>query len=162
LFVGAGAVELAVAGGGVEVFRRVFGQDQGVRREERSVGWAAQEAEGLGVVVFGVVGWVEEDDVDGVGGLGEALEKGGRAAVFEGEASGDIEVRQVRLEGLQGGCGFFGEEGVGRATGDGFDADGAGSGEEIGEAAALDTGAEDVEEGLAEAVAGGASAGAGR
>lgn len=44
---------------------------------------------------------------------------------------------------------------VDRAAAEGFDADGAGAGEDVEEARASDGGAEDVEECFAEAVAGG-------
>lgn len=51
---------------------------------------------------------------------------------------------------------IFDEGYVGGAAAEGFDADGAGPGEDVEEARAYDAGAEDVEEGFAKAVAGGA------
>jgi hypothetical protein len=160
LFVEAGAGETAVLRGWLEVFGGVFGEDEGVGGEDGGVGGAAEEAEGLGVGVFVVVGWVEEDDVEGIE-LEQACEQGGGSAVFEGVVAGDGEVGEVGFEGFEGGRSFFGEEGVGCPAGDGLDADGTGSGEEVGEATAFDARTEDVEEGFAEAVAGGAGQGAG-
>lgn len=50
---------------------------------------------------------------------------------------------------------IFDEDGFGGAAAEGFDADGAGAGEDVEEARACDGGAEDVEEGFAQAVTGG-------
>ncbi len=155
LLVETGAGEASVAVGGLEALGGVFGEDEGVWREDGVVGGAAEETKGLGVVVFGVVRWVEEDDVER-GELGEALQQGGGSAVFEGVAGGNPEGGEIGSEGFERGWGFFREEDVGGSAREGFDADGTGAGEKIGEPAVGDARGEDVEEGFAEAVAGGA------
>ena len=66
---------------------------------------------------------------------------------------------EVFAEGGEGGGGVFAEPDVGCSAGEGFDAYGSGAGVEVDEAGAFDAGLEDVEEGLAEAVAGGAGGG---
>jgi len=107
--------------------------------------------------------WIEEDEVDGVGELGEleeTLEQGAGAAVFKGEAGGDLEGGEVGAQRGEGGGGVLGEPDVGGAAAEGLDADCAGAGVEIEETAIGDARGEDVEEGLAEAVAGGAGGGA--
>lgn len=139
----------------------VFGDDEGVGGQEGSAADAAEEAEGGLVLVSGLVGWVEVHDVytggAGWGGqFGEALEEGSGAAVFEGVAVGDVEGGEVGAEGSEGEVGVFGEPDVGCSAGDGLDAYGAGAGVEVDEAAAGDARGDDVEEGFAEAVAGGA------
>jgi hypothetical protein len=161
--VGAGLVEGSIAGGEWS-FAGVLGDDEGIRGEELAASGAAEEVQGRFVLDLEVVGRVEEEDVDGAGwgldGLAEAVEKGSGAAVFEGVALGDLEGREIRAEGGDGGGGLLGEPDVESAAADGLDADGAGAGVEIDEAAAFNTRGEDVEEGLAEAVAGGAGFGA--
>ena len=65
----------------------MLGYDEGVGSEDFAAGGAAEEAEGLGVVGFALVGWVDEHDVDGALKL---LQKLGHAAVFKGVAAGDF------------------------------------------------------------------------
>ena len=166
MFVGARAdqravffAELELAPGGV------FGDHQGVGREERLVGGASEEAEGLGVGVFEIVGWVEVDEVGGLRGeeFGEALEELSRAAVFHGVGGcWDFEGGEIGTESFQGRDGVLAEEDMGGAAAEGFDADGAGAGVKVEEAAAGEAWGEDVEEGFAEAIAGGAGGVAGR
>ena len=151
--------EDAVAGGELEFgFGGVLGDDEGVWGEELAAGGAAEEAEGLGVVGFALVGRVEEDDVDG--DL-EFLQELGDAAIFQRVAAGDFEGGEVGAERLQGGCAVFCEPDAACATADGLDADGAGAAVEIDEITAGQARGDDVEEGLAESVAGGAGGGAG-
>ena len=64
------------------------------------------------------------------------------------------------MEGGEGRGLIFSEPDVGGSAAEGLDADGTGSGVEVDEAAGVETGGEDVEEGLAEAVAGRPSGGA--
>lgn len=156
LFVDSGAGQGAVAVGELEGgFGGVFGYDEGAGGEH---GLAAEEAEGLGVGFFVVVGGVEEDEVDR---LRETLEQRHHAAVFEGVATGDFEVLQVGAEGFEGRTAVLGEVDVSGSAADGFEAHGSGAGEEVYETAAGDARREDIEQGFAEAVAGGAGVGAG-
>lgn len=136
-------------------FAAVLGDDEGVGSEEGFAAGAAEEAEGGLVLVGGLVGWVEVDDFDG-GSFGEALEEGSSASVFEGVAVGDLEGGEVGAEGGQGEVGVFRKPDVGGSAGDGLDADGSGAGVKIDKAAGGDAWRDDVEEGFAEAVAGGA------
>ena len=92
--------------------------------------------------------------------FGEALEERAGAAVFEGVAVDDLEGGEVGAEGSEGRLGVFGEPDVCGATADGFDADGSGAGVEVDKAALGDAWREDVEEGFAQAVAGGTGRGA--
>lgn len=158
----------------------MLGDDEGAGGEEDLGAGAAEEGKGVGVVGGGDVGGIEEDDVervDGgfaggwvgrqVGGLGdqlvdESFEGGDGAARFEGVAGADAEGVEVGAEGGEGGVGAFGEEDVGGSAAKGLDADGSGAGVEVGEAGVADAGLEDVEEGFAEAVAGGTGAVAAR
>jgi hypothetical protein len=132
LFVDARAGESAVARGRLEVFGGVLRQDERVGGEDCGVGRAAEEAERLSVRIFVFVGWVEEDDVEGVE-LEQTREELGRTAIFEGVVASNLQGGEIRLEAFEGGRRLLGEEGMGRAAGDGFDADSAGAGEEIGE-----------------------------
>ena len=155
----------------------VFGDDEGLGGEEVGGAGAAEEIEGGGVFDGGVVGRVEEDEVEGEvgvrreddtrgrrgdGGAGEAVEGGGGAALFDGDAADDAERGEVGAEGAEGDGAALGEEDVGGAAAEGLDADGAGAAVEVGEAGVGDAGREDVEEGLAEAIAGGPGGVAGR
>ena len=134
----------------------MLGDDEGLRRE---AGGTTEEAESLGVGFFVFVGWVEVEEVDA--GWREALEERHGAAVFHGEGLRDVEGGEVCAEGFEGGRGVFGEEDVAGSAAEGFDADGAGAGIEIDEGGVGEARGEDVEEGFAEAVTGGAGGGAG-
>lgn len=74
---------------------------------------------------------------------------------------GDAEGGEVGAEGFEGGGGVFGEPDVAGSAGEGFDAYGSGASVEVEEGATFEAGSEDVEEGFAEPVAGGAGGGAG-
>ncbi len=113
LLVNAAAGEASVAFGGLEAFGGVFGKDEGVGGEDVGVYGAAEETQGLGVVVFGVVGRVEKDEVKRVLELREALEERGGTAVFHAIAACDLEGGEVGFEGFEGRWGVFGEEDVG-------------------------------------------------
>ena len=73
-----------------------------------------------------------------------------------------LRAAQVGADGGQRRRGFFREPDVGGAAADRLDADRAGAGVEVDEAGPGDARREDVEEGLAQAVAGGARAAAAR
>jgi hypothetical protein len=68
----------------------------------------------------------------------------------------EAEGAEIFAQGAEGGRGVLDEDDVGRAAAEGLDADGSGAGEEIGEDSVSDARSEDIEEGLAEAVRGGA------
>ena len=76
----------------------MLSDDEGAGGQEGTVGLAAEEAEGLGIGLFFVIGRVEVDDVDWGGGFGEALQQSHHAAVFEGISAGDFKVGQVGAE----------------------------------------------------------------
>lgn len=153
-------MECAGSGGRVE-FAEVFGDDDGIGREQREA-FAAEEGEG-GLVCFGVVvGRVEEDDA-GPGSTichliagGETAEGSGDVVRLDGVAAADAERGEVGADGAQGVCGVFDKNNVGGSAADGLDADGPRAGVEIEEDGAGDARSEHVEEGFAQAVAGGA------
>jgi hypothetical protein len=120
----------------------------------------AEEAEDAVVLRFFGVGRVDEDEIEwGVGRfvlVGDFLEG---AEGVEGEdlgSAGDCEGFEVAANQDSGGGVVFDEDDFEGAAAEGFDANGAGAGEDIEKAGARDVGAEDVEEGFAKAVAGGA------
>ena len=123
----------------------MFGDDEGVRCEERAVGIAAEEAERLGVGFFLEVGWIEVDGVQGRRGFAQALEQRHDPSVFQRVTPGYLQICQVGPEGFEGWPGIFGEEDVRGSSADGFEPYGAGSGEEVGEAGRRDARAENVE-----------------
>ncbi len=133
--------------------RGVFGDDKGFRVKTFSSGGAAQKAEGLGVGVFVFVRRVEEDEVDG---LREFLEERHYAPSVDRVASGDAKSGEVNVQGFEGGRGVFGEPDVACAAAKGFDPYGSGASVKVGKCGAGQAGRENVEQGLAQAVAGGA------
>ncbi len=166
LFERPGLRERAVAGAEGRL-AAVFGDDQRTGGEDADAADAAQQVEGVGVVGLGLPGRVEVDEVEelgcagGLGGLfGEAFEEGAGAALVDGHTAIDPKGFEVGAECGEGWVGALGEEDVGCAAAERLDADGAGAGVEVGEAAAVEARREDVEEGLAQAVAGGTRAGA--
>jgi len=86
---------------------------------------------------------------------GEFLEGGEGVGGEDGVTGGDFEGVEILADEFRGGRMILDEGYVGGAAAEGLDADGAGAGEDIKEAGANDTGAEDIEEGFAEAIAGG-------
>src|SRR5712692_4458805 len=95
----------------------------------------------------------------------------GRAGVFSSRQHGEaaksvhgehghasIDAQRFEIAANQRGSGgvIFDEDDFGSAAAEGFDADGAGSGEKIDESRAEDVGGQHVEERFAQAVAGGA------
>ncbi len=154
-------MEAAEAGGQLGL-AAVLGDDAGARGEERFGAGAAKEGEGGGVLGGGNVGRVEEDEVKGIGAGEQAGDEGGYAAVIEGVAGGDVHGLEVLAKSGEGGAVAFGEEDVGGAAAEGLDADSSSAGVKVGESGAGKGWRENVEEGLAEAVAGGAGAGSTR
>jgi hypothetical protein len=172
-FVGLGGLVLEEAEGGV-----ALAEDAGLQEAADALGqiesaamlgdyeaalaekWGgAEEAEDAVVLRFFGVGRVEEDEIEwGVGRfvlVGDFLEG---AEGVEGEdlrAGSDCEGCEVATDQASGGGVVFDEDDFEGAAAEGFDANGAGAGEDIEETRAGDVGAEDVEEGFAEAVAGG-------
>ncbi len=135
----------------------MFGDDAGAWSEDGGGASAAQQSEGVGVLVGGFVGRVEKDEIEGVDGrsVEEAGEEGGGGALVNGDAGVDFERGEVGAEGGEGGGGAFDQMDMGGAAAMGLDPDGAGAGVKVGKAGAGDGWAEDVEEGLAEAIGGG-------
>jgi hypothetical protein len=135
----------------------VLGDDEAALAEE----WGgAKEAEDAVVLRFFGVGRVDEDEIEwGVGRpvlVGDFLES---AEGVEGEdlrAAGDREGCEVATDQDSGGGVVFDEDGFEGAAAEGFDANGAGAGEDIEETGARDVGTKDVKEGFAKTVAGGA------
>ncbi len=77
----------------------MFSDDEGLGREELFGAGTAEEREGGFVLGLGFVGWVEEDNVERGGELGEVLEEGSCAAVFDGVGAGDFERGEGGAEG---------------------------------------------------------------
>ncbi len=146
-------------------FAAVFGDDEGVGGEDDSAASAAKEMQGVGVFGFGFPGGIEVDEVEEIGGagfgggflrsLGGTFEQGAGSAFFDGVGVRDLQGLEVGADGSEGGFGLLGEEDLHGSAAESLDADGSGAGVEVGEAAVGDAGREDVEEGLAQAVAGG-------
>ena len=135
----------------------MLGDYEAALAEERG---GAEEAEGAVVLNFFGVGGIDEDEIEWcVGGFvagGEFFE-GAEGVEGEDKGSGlDFEGCEIAPDESGGGSVVFDEDDFDGAAAYGFDADGAGAGEDVEEARAGDVGAEDVEEGFAEAVAGGA------
>lgn len=126
---------------------------------ETEKGRVAEEAEDAIVFLFFGVRRVDEDEIEGrVGGLVAGSEFFEGAESIEREDLGfglDFERGEIAADQGGGGGVVFDEEGLRGAATESFDADGAGAGEDVEEARAGDFGCEDVEEGFAQAVAGG-------
>ena len=131
----------------------MFDDDDAARGDEvRGV----EEFEDFLVVGGFFVGWVEEDEI-GEQAAGchsfEAANGGGLDQFGGGE---DVEGFEIFADQARGLGARFDENCFARAAADGFDADGSGAGEEVDEKGFFDGRAEDVEEGFAQAIAGGA------
>ena len=135
----------------------VFGDNQAAWREKRR---GAKKGEDAAIFFGGSVGRIEENDVErsACGSMlrGKALQAPQRVELENACASADAQRIEILLnKGGSGGM-VFDEHNFAGAAAEGLDADGAGAGEEVEEAAAGDAFGQDVEKGLAEAVAGGA------
>ena len=155
MFEGAVARERSVAFGEVEFFE-VFGYYDGVGREE-GVAFGAEQVQSRFVFCGFGVGRIEEDEVDFSVGCGETFEGGGCSPGFECVAAADSERGQIGADGAEGGLGVFDEDGFCGASAEGLYSHRSGASVEVEEYGAGDARGENVEEGFAEAVAGGAS-----
>ncbi len=177
-FVGLGGLVLEEAEGGValaedarlEEAADLMGQLEGAAMlddDEAALAekWGgAEEAEDAVVLIFFGVGRVDENEIEwwvrGLVAGGEFLES---AQGVEGKdlcSVGDCERFEIAADESRGGGMVFDEDDVDGAAACSFDTDRAGAGEDVEEARAGDVGAEDVEEGFAEAIAGGTEGGA--
>lgn len=154
MFVEACAHQAAILWGGLKVFGAVLDQDEGTCGQHVCVGRAAEETQRLGVGGIIFVGRIEEDQVDGCELLQTREQRRG-ASFFKGVVPIDLQVCQVCLKASEGGRRVFREKRVLGAAGDRLKAHGAGTGEEIDKACALDARAKNIEERLAKPVAGG-------
>jgi hypothetical protein len=127
--------------------------DQGVGSEEIGGG---EKFEGAGVVDVGSIGGIDEYEVEtrsgGSAARGELLEGGMGVGGEDGEAGRDFEGVEILADQFCGGGVILYEGYLGGAAAKGFDADGAGAGEQIEKAGAYDAGTEDVEERFAQAI----------
>ena len=147
------------------IFAAVFGDDDGAGREDCGRG-ASEKRECGGVFGVEIVGRVEKDNVEAGIWCGIA-QKCGDCTSMDSEAGGDAEAGEIGAERGERGVGFLDEGDVGGAAAEGLNADGSGAGVEIekaraGDLRSLGSRRKYVEEGLAEAVAGGARGKAGR
>ena len=130
--------------------------DEGVGSEEIGGG---EEFECAGVIDVSGVGRIDENEIEWRSGRsvarGEFLEGGEGVGGEDGVAGGDFERVEILADEFCGGRVIFDKGNMGGAAAEGFDADGAGAGEDVKETRAYDAGAEDVEERFAKAVAGG-------
>ncbi len=129
--------------------------DEGVVGQEIGGG---EEFEGAGIVDVSGVGRIDEDEIEWRSGRsvarGEFLEGGEGVGGEDGVAGGDLERVEILADEFGGGRVIFNEGNVSGAAAESFNANGAGSGEDVEEARADYAGAENVEESLAQAVAG--------
>ena len=109
----------------------------------------AEESEDALVLIFFGVRRVDESEIEGgVGGLvacGEFLEGAEGVQREDVHSVGDFKGLEIASDQDGGGRVVFDKHHFGRAAADGFDADGAGAGEDIEEAGTADIGAEHVE-----------------
>jgi len=130
--------------------------DEGVGSEEIGGG---EKFEGAGVVDVGGVGGIDEDEIEARRGRtvarGKFLQGGVDVGGENGVARGDFERVEILADQFCGGWVIFDEGYVGGAAAEGFNAYGAGAGEDVEEARAYYTWAEDVEERFTQSVAGG-------
>ena len=133
----------------------MLGYDDGVGREDDCV-VLGEDVQGGAVLVSGFVGRVEEYDVGGALIFDHRVQELADAAVFDGVAALQLERGDVGAD-REDGFGFaLGEPAEVRAAAEGFNANRAGAGVEVGELCALNARGQDVEESFAETVAGGA------
>ena len=133
----------------------MLGDHQAALAEE----WgSAEKAEDAVVLIFFRVGRIDEDEIEGgVGGLVAGGDFFQAAEGVEGKdlrAVSDGEGFEIAADEDGGGGVIFDEDYFGRAAAQGFDADRAGARENVEKARAGNVGAQDVEEGFAEAIAG--------
>jgi len=146
---------------GVALFERA-GRDESAGSQQLAATETAQEVERRLIVGSGLIGWIEEDEIEGgrwnrFGLLfGQALEQRAGASIFNSDTLGDLESREVRAKSVESLRGVLGEPDMGGAAADGLDANCARTRVEIDEPAAFEPRSEDVEEGLAKTVGGGA------
>src|SRR5258708_1888923 len=104
---------------------------------------------------FVAVGWIEKNEIKWLDGFFfQSCEGGDRVGGNHANAFCNIERCEIFADEADGFRMMFHEGDKCGAATDGFDTDGAGAGEKIEEAGAVDTRAENIEKGFAEHVAG--------
>lgn len=132
----------------------VFGDHPGVRGEEAGgiCGYAVERGD---VLRGRIVGRVEKDDVESRLRGGEVLERALHRTGFQAEVAGDAERGEIGANRCDRRWCLLDEGAVPSAAAECLKTDGAGSGIKISKAGTLDARREHVEEGLAQAIAGG-------
>ena len=135
-------------------FAAVFGNDLGMRSENRTAPNAAKKIKRAGIFVLGLVRWVEKDEVDRLRQFAKALQHGSYTTVFQGESVANLQRGEIVPKSGQRRLGIFGEPDVLCTAAQRFDSNRPGAGIKIDEATAVKTWRKDIEEGFAQAIAG--------
>ena len=133
----------------------VFDDDDATRGDEvRGV----KECEDFLVVGGFFVGWIEEEEIGEQAAGGNFFQAAQSWGLDQLRGGPNVERFEIFADQARGFGARFDEDCFARAAADGFDAYGAGSGEEVNEEGIFYGRAENVEEGFAQAIAGGAKA----
>src|SRR6266481_1858316 len=115
---------------------------------------AAEKIKRAGIFVLGLVRWIEKDDVHRLWQSAQALQESSDAAVFQGEASANLQRGKILPKSGQRRLSIFCKPYLLCAAAQRFDPNGPGSGIQIAEAPPIEARRKDIEEGFAQAIAG--------
>ena len=132
----------------------VLCDDEGIRRESRTPTSAAEKVERAAVFRFGLVRRIEIHEIDQLRDLAEALQHRAYASVLQRKASNNLQSRKILPNRRQRRLSVFGKPDVRRASAQRLDSNSSSARVEIDKATAANTRRDDIEESLAQAVAG--------
>ena len=138
---------------------RMFGDDEGFGGKNPGSRRTAEKAEALAVGLLVLVGRIEEDEIED---LREFLEQRHGASELERVVGRDAQGGEICMQRFEGGVCSFGKPHVACAAAERLDAYGSGAGVKVNKVGAGQARGKNVEEGLAEAVAGRTRGGSGR
>jgi hypothetical protein len=133
----------------------VFGNDERIWNKKRPTTNAAEKIKRAGIFVLGLVRRIEKDEVDRLRQFAEALQHSSDATVFQGEPATNLQRGEILPKSGQRGLGIFCKPHMLCPAAYCLDSNGTGPRIEIDEAAAIEARRKDIEEGFAQAIAGG-------
>ena len=132
----------------------VFGDDERVRSKKRPAMDAAEKIERAGILLVGLVGRIEKDEIDRLRQFAETLQHGSDASILQGKAATDLQRCDVLSKRGQRRLGVFGKPDVLGSAAERFDPNCPGAGVEVDKTAALEAWRKDIEKSFTQTIAG--------
>lgn len=146
-------LQRSIARGQLPLFT-VFRDHQRIRSKHLTSAGAAQKIQRLGILRLCLIGRIEKDQINRPVQLAQPLQQGADSARLQRKTAIDLQRGKIGTKRRQGGFSIFGKPDVLRSPAERFDADCASTGIEVDKPATIEARRKNIEEGLAEPVAG--------